>query len=158
MIRHTPTNLKNAVVSEVPGIGRWRVYCDGTALGGRGATGLGAVLYAPDGATYTVSRRGAPGCNTQAEGWALVAALRRARALGACAVDVFSDSAVVIEQVIGSARTRVTRLAPIFAEARDLLHSFDEAAMIWVPRHKNAAADALARAAVGLGIVAREEG
>lgn len=128
----------------------WSIHCDGTALGGRGKTGLGATLMSPTGVRHEVCEVAPVGCNTQAEGWALVAALKAARRLGARALTIYCDNTVVIEQTIGEARTQVPRLVPIFAEARALVATFDAVTMTWLPRRKNGEADALARAALGL--------
>ena len=38
---------------------------------------------------------------------------------------------------------------PLFDEACVLLESFEQARLQWIPRHRNAQADALARAALG---------
>jgi ribonuclease HI len=45
----------------------------------------------------------------------------------------------------------VARLAALFDEARALMGRFERASVHWLPRHRNAEADALARAALGLG-------
>ncbi|MBK9072780.1 MAG: ribonuclease HI family protein [Myxococcales bacterium] len=128
----------------------WTIHCDGAALKGRGATGLGATLLSPTGARHEVCEPAPVGCNTQAEGWALVAALKAARRLGARALTIYCDNTVVIEQTIGETRTQVPRLVPIFAEARALVATFDAVTITWLPRRKNGEADALARAALGL--------
>ena len=133
----------------------WSIYCDGTALGGRGKTGLGATIISPTGARHELSEAAALGCNTQAEGWAVIAALKAARRLGARSVTIYCDNTVVIEQIVGEARTQVPRLVPIFAEARALVATFDAVTMRWLPRRKNGEADALARAALGLPHKAR---
>jgi ribonuclease HI len=129
----------------------WKLSCDGTALPNPGRIGVGALLVGPDGARHTVSRdTGLRGCNNEAEARALIAGLQAAAQLGARIVAITCDSDVVVQQVAGAARTRIPRLALLFAEARALLGQFARAELRLVPRARNAEADALARGAFGL--------
>lgn len=135
----------------------WRVYCDGSAVPNPGRMGLGAVVHAPgDAAPQTLSEATTfTGCNNEAELRALALALRwLLQAQGADstdAVEVFSDSSVLIEQLRpGSAAPPIARLGPLFDEVRRLMQAFSHVTMHWIPRHRNGEADALARAALGL--------
>lgn len=130
----------------------WVVHSDGSAQPNPGRMGLGAVLVAPDGSRQTLSE--APperGCNNEAELRALMAALHRLIAQGATAARLYSDNSIVVEQLrsVGD-RPSVARLDPLFDEARALLAGVACSSVHWVPRHRNAEADALARAALGL--------
>jgi ribonuclease HI len=130
----------------------WVVHCDGSAQPNPGRMGLGAVLVAPDGSRRMLSEA-APerGCNNEAELRALMAALQRLIAEGATAARLYSDNSILVEQLRGSGDgPPVARLAPLFDEARALLAGFARSSVHWVPRHRNAEADALARAALGL--------
>lgn len=136
--------------------GAWVIHCDGSALPNPGRMGLGAVLVSPEGARTALSLQ-APGtgCNNEAELRALLLALAEARLQGARAVALFSDSRVLLEQLAvpasGTAAVPpIARLAPLFEDARRALGHFAAVHWTWVPRHRNAEADALARAAVGL--------
>ncbi len=117
-----------------------------------GRIGLGAVIIAPDGQRHTQSQATQyDGCNNEAEVRALMAALQKLKLLGARNIRVHCDNSVVVEQVTGRAARPVTRLADLFDEARMLLASFEHTDIVWVPRHRNGDADALARAALGMG-------
>lgn len=129
----------------------WTVHCDGSAVPNPGRMGLGAVLVAPDGTRHALSRAThSIGCNNEAELRALTDALLAARAQGASAVQVYSDNSILVEQLGGRAVKPIERLADLFDAARVLLASFDRVALHWIPRHRNAEADALARAALGM--------
>ncbi|WP_219218825.1 ribonuclease HI family protein [Variovorax boronicumulans] len=129
----------------------WTVYCDGSAVPNPGRMGLGALLIAPDGSRHALSRAThSVGCNNEAELRALTEALLAARAQGAAAVQVYSDNSILVEQLGGRAVKPIERLADLFDEARALLASFERVALQWIPRHRNAEADALARAALGM--------
>ena len=129
----------------------WVAYCDGSAVPNPGRIGLGAVLTAPDGTRHTLSEASREnGCNNEAELRALLATLRELKSRGAVAPLIHCDNSVVVEQVGSSTAKPIARLAGLFDEARALLDSFDQATLTWIPRHRNAEADALARAALGL--------
>jgi ribonuclease HI len=136
------------------GTSAWVIHCDGSAVPNPGRMGMGAVLTAPDGTGHTLSQATtSKGCNYEAELRALIAALREGKARGAKALRVYCDSRVLVEQLGGpDAKLHVKpieRLASLFDEARQLLKSFEQASLQWIPRHRNAQADALARAALG---------
>ena len=129
----------------------WTIHCDGSAVPNPGRMGLGAVLTAPDGKRHPLSiTADGRGCNNEAELLALMAALREARRHGAEALVVHCDNSVVVQQLMGTATEPFLRLAPLFDEVRAMLRSFPAARLVWIPRHRNREADALARAAVGL--------
>ncbi|MDM0067764.1 ribonuclease HI family protein [Variovorax sp. J31P207] len=129
----------------------WFAYCDGSAVPNPGRMGLGAVLTEPDGTRHTLSQAAHEnGCNNEAELRALLATLRELKSRGASTLLIHCDNSVVVEQVGSSTAKPIPRLASLFEEARALLDSFDEATLMWIPRHRNSEADALARAALGL--------
>ena len=129
----------------------WLAYCDGSAVPNPGRIGLGAVFTAPDGTRHTLSQAAhETGCNNEAELRALLATLQELKQRGADMLLVHCDNSVVVEQVGSSTARPIARLAPLFDEARALLNSFDQASLVWIPRHRNSEADALARAALGI--------
>lgn len=129
----------------------WTIYCDGSAVPNPGRMGLGAILIGSDGTGYSLSITAeGRGCNNEAELRALMAALQYARQRGATALLIHCDNSVVVEQLAGTAAEPFLRLASLFDEVRAVLRSFTSARLIWIPRHRNREADALARAAVGL--------
>ncbi len=113
--------------------------------------GLGVVLLSPDGARREQSGL-APGhgCNNEAELHALCLALDLALAAGSRQILVHGDSDVAVRYVTGVDSTAVARLRPLIARAREGLARFDEARLLWLPRHRNAEADRLSRLALGL--------
>lgn len=135
--------------------GSWVIHCDGSAVPNPGRMGLGAVLTGPDGTTrHQISEATTfTGCNNEAELRALLRALQWLAQQGVAAstpVHVFSDNSVLVEQLGTQAAAPVARLAPLFDEARLALLPFERIHIQWIPRHRNAAADTLARAALGL--------
>ena len=137
----------------------WVIHCDGSAWPNPGRMGLGALLMGPDGTVrHQISEATTfTGCNNEAELRALLRALQWLQgeaAAATTAVQVISDSSVLVEQLAPPAGAPtlapIARLAPLFDEARTVLQRFAQVDLQWVPRHRNGAADALARAALGL--------
>lgn len=140
-------------MSETVPAGRpWTVYCDGSAMPNPGRMGVGAVITAPDGTRHTLSQTThTTGCNNEAELLALTLALQDLRERGATTVRAYSDNSTLVEQLVGPQARPIARLAGLFDDARALLGGFDDARVHWIPRHRNAEADALARGALGFG-------
>jgi ribonuclease HI len=131
----------------------WLVHIDGTAVPSPGELGVGVVLVSPDGARHEVSRAlEQRGCNNEAEARAVLAALDAARTLGAPALRLHSDSAVVVDELTGRRHTRVDHLRALFDDIAGRRAVFDFVDVVLVGRRDNGDADRLARAALGLGV------
>lgn len=130
----------------------WTVHCDGSAVPNPGRMAYGAVIVAPDGRRSTLSRSTTEdGCNNEAELRALMAALVEVRACGGREVLLHSDNSIVVAQLDGARpQPPIVRLAGLVDEVRRLIACFERVHLIWIPRHRNTEADALARAAQGL--------
>ena len=113
--------------------------------------GIGVILIDPAENCHTLSQvTKTKGCNNEAELRALIAALHEAKGHGAAALQIFSDSSVVVAQLVSLPARPIARLADLFDEARALLQAFQYIDLQWIPRHRNGKADALARAALGV--------
>lgn len=125
----------------------WQVWFDGSAVPNPGRLGLGVLLQAPDGCLHRCSIDAGSGNSNDAEYLALILALEQALAMRPATLVVHGDSRIVIDDVLG-------RLPPVAAlqahrlHAQALLTQFAAIRLAWVPRARNAAADALARAAL----------
>lgn len=112
---------------------------------------MGATLLGPDGELHILSHvLDGRGCNNEAEVRALMGALDFLKLQGASVLLVHCDNSIVVEQLTHGGAPPVARLAAWFEAARVALRSFEDARMVWIPRHRNRQADALARAALGL--------
>lgn len=131
----------------------WLVHIDGTAVPSPGALGVGVVLVSPDGARHEISRAlEQRGCNNEAEARAVLAAFDAAGTLGARALRLHSDSAVVVDELTGRRRTQVGRLRAVFDAIEEQRVGFEVVDVVLVGRRDNGEADRLARAALGLGV------
>lgn len=125
------------------------VHVDGGARGNPGPAAAAAVVSAPDGevldeATELVGTAS----NNVAEYRGLLLGLRRARGLGATAVEVVGDSELVARQVQGVYKVKHADMKPLHAEALRALRDFEAWSVRTVPRAENARADALVNEAL----------
>jgi ribonuclease HI len=126
----------------------WRAWFDGSAHPNPGRCGIGALLLGPAGERVALSRSAGYGNSSEAEYLALIAVLEAACAAGAQGLTVYGDSQVVINDVTGADSTAAQSLDGLRARARALIEQVGGAALRWIPRHKNGAADALSQAAI----------
>lgn len=137
------------------------VYADGGSRGNPGVAGSGAVVYAADGRTvlrdivYVVGKKAT---NNVAEYHGMLRGLEAARDLGARTVEVYMDSKLVVEQMSGRWKIKHPDMQKLALEARRVMDSFDSVTFTWVPRAKNAVADALSNQAMDAAAAGAEPG
>jgi ribonuclease HI len=127
----------------------WCAWFDGSARPNPGRCGIGALLRGPGGIAVDIARPAGHGDSSDAEYLALIAVLDAALAHGAAGLHVYGDSRVVIDDVNGPAERGAPALAPYRDHVRAQLAQLPGAALHWVPRHRNAQADALSQQAFG---------
>jgi len=125
----------------------WQAWFDGSARPNPGRCGIGAILEGPDGQRIELSQQAGYGNSSEAEYRALIAVLEAAVLHGAADLAVHGDSQVVVDDVNGPALAAAPALVPYRDQARALLARLPGATLRWVPRHKNARADALSQRA-----------
>ncbi|MES2742632.1 MAG: ribonuclease HI family protein [Pseudomonadota bacterium] len=129
--------------------GAWTGWFDGSAHPNPGRLGIGALLTGPAGERVEVSRAAGHGNSGQAEYLALIALLEAALPLGPAQLVVYGDSRVVIDDVNRRHHGRgASGLESYLAKVAQLIAQLDELTLIWIPRHKNGAADQLSQAAI----------
>jgi len=128
------------------------LYVDGASRGNPGPAGIGVVIRAGERGPVLkeISEYIGPSTNNVAEYRALLRALEEAHALGAEAVEIRSDSNLLINQLNGVYKVKSAGLGPLFLDARRRLQAFPNWSARHVPRGQNAAADALANRAIDL--------
>lgn len=123
-------------------------YVDGSVEGNPGPGAIGVVMEDSHGTPVEAWGEAIGHCtNNQAEYQALLAALRKARRLGARSVTVRSDSQLLVRQVLGEYKVRDAKLKPLHEEARRLIRAFESFEIVHIPREQNRAADRLANRA-----------
>jgi ribonuclease HI len=124
----------------------WRGWFDGSARPNPGRCGVGARLEGPGG-IVEISRPAGYGNSSEAEYRALIALLEAAVARGISSLTVYGDSQVVIGDATGPDIDAAPSLHEYRAAARALMTRITGLHLRWVPRHKNAQADALSQRA-----------
>jgi ribonuclease HI len=121
-------------------------YVDGGSLGNPGPAGVGVVIEAEPGARITIAKWIGRQDNNVAEYLALVEALQCAVALNARKLHVYSDSEVIVRQMLGAYSCRSPRLYSLNWICRKLARSL-EFSISHIGRAQNREANRLAGAA-----------
>ena len=121
----------------------WKVYVDGTA-NQRGPR-VGLVLISPEMIAIEKSLRlGFTATNNEAEYEALLEGMSMVQKLGGKAVNVFSDSRLVVGQVNGELEERDKRMQEYVSQVKHLQSHFNSFNLLHIPRSGNTHADSLA--------------
>ena len=125
------------------------IYADGGARGNPGPAGIGAVILGERGkAVAKISKYIGETTNNQAEYKALIAALTKAKELGACELEVFLDSELVVKQLNREYRVKDKDLAPLFVRVYNISLGFKKIVFKHIKREKNELADKLVNLAL----------
>jgi probable phosphoglycerate mutase len=126
------------------------VEADGGSRGNPGNAGYGAVVLDPATDEVLAERSAGLGVTTNnvAEYAGLIAGLRAAIELGADEVEVRMDSKLVVEQMCGRWQVERPVLRRLADEAASLVRDLRRVTFEWIPRARNARADALANRAM----------
>ncbi|MEX0655041.1 MAG: ribonuclease HI family protein [Phycisphaeraceae bacterium] len=126
------------------------IHIDGGSRGNPGPAGVGVVIHDAETrepiheAGYFVGRT----TNNVAEYTGLIRALELAHTLGANAVQIRSDSQLLVRQLLGQYRVKSADLKPLFDQARQHLAGFEKWKLDHVRRELNQRADELANLAM----------
>lgn len=124
------------------------IYIDGSVEGNPGLGAIGVVILNGEGEVVEAWGEAiGQATNNQAEYRALLAALEKARRLGAAEVTIRSDSQLLVRQLSGEYRVRDAKLRPLHERARALAGRFGSFRLEHIPREQNRAADRLANRA-----------
>ncbi len=122
---------------------------DGASRGNPGSAAIGVTLKDEKNVLVAeISEKIGETTNNQAEYRAIIAGLKKAKALGAKEVLVRSDSELMVRQVLGIYRVKKEELKPLHEEVRRLAGSFTAFQIRNIPREQNREADKLANLAL----------
>jgi ribonuclease HI len=125
----------------------WLAWFDGSSHPNPGRMGIGGLLQSPDGRIVEISCAAGYGDSSEAEYLALNAVLDAAVAAQPAHLVIHGDSQVVIDDICSKRRPAVL-LTEQRERALRSIAQLENVAFIWIPRHKNAHADALSQRAV----------
>jgi ribonuclease HI len=158
--RHYPRRKKPAGSQELFGARTERLpedrlvaHIDGGARGNPGPAGYGVVMEDAAGRRVAeLSKFLGYRTNNYAEYMGLLAALQHAVQHGAKALEVISDSELLVKQINGQYKVRNTTLVELHQQAKSLIGKLDWFKIHHVLRGKNKEADALANRAMDEGM------
>jgi ribonuclease HI len=119
-------------------------YVDGGSWGNPGPSGIGVILHTPEGGRIRIAKWIGYQDNNVAEYVALLEALQCAVNRRARSLHVYSDSDVVVRQMLGEYACRSPRLYSLNWVCRKLAQSL-KFSIGRIPREDNAEANSLAR-------------
>jgi len=122
-------------------------YVDGGSLGNPGPAGVGVVIEGGTEGRITIAKWIGQQDNNVAEYLALVEALQCAVALKAGKLHVYSDSQVIVRQMLGDYSCRSPRLYSLHWTCCKLARSLDEFSISHIARERNREANRLAGSA-----------
>ena len=125
-------------------------FIDGGSLGNPGPSGIGVVIDGDTAGPIRIARWIGRQDNNVAEYVALMEALQCALSLNATRLHVYSDSQVVVKQMMGEYRCRSSRLYSLNWTCRKLACSLGFS-ISHISREHNSEANALANSAVRRG-------
>ena len=126
------------------------IHIDGGSRGNPGPAAAAYVIRAADDSTVLAEAGLYLGraTNNVAEYNGLLAGLQAAKTLGAGSVAVFSDSELLVRQMMGVYRVKNAGLKPLFDEAQEVAAEFATCSFQHVRRENNVEADALVNRAL----------
>jgi len=125
------------------------IHSDGGSRGNPGDAALGVVLADEQGRVLKeISEYLGRTTNNVAEYKALIRGLEEAQRLGATEVQVFADSELMVNQLLGVYAVKNQGLKPLFRQAQELKAYFNKITFSHVPRAQNKAADRLVNQAL----------
>ncbi|MFA5029333.1 MAG: ribonuclease HI family protein [Patescibacteria group bacterium] len=123
------------------------LYTDGGARGNPGPAGIGGVLKLGERIEKFKKYIG-EATNNQAEYWALILGLEKAKDLGVEELDCFLDSELVVKQLNKEYRVKDKDLAPLFVKVWNLSVNFKKITFKHIFREQNKLADKLVNEAI----------
>ena len=127
----------------------WKVYVDGAA--NQKGSEVGLVLISLKGITIEKSLRlDFSAMNNEDEYEGLLEGMSMVQKLGGKAVNMFSDSRLIVGQVNGELEARDKRMQEYLDQAKCLQSQFDSFSLLHIPRSGNTHVDSLATLATSL--------
>lgn len=136
------------LAAAAPSSDSWQAWFDGACHPNPGKMGIGVLLRSPVGSETEISMMVGSGDSSEAEYRALIALLETANAEQVQKLVIYGDSRVVIDDVQNDETRGSQILQPLRDRAQRLLTTLPNVRWCWIPRKRNAAADALSQAAI----------
>lgn len=125
-----------------------KIYVDGAAWGNPGPAGIGGVLYKDGQEIKCFSEYLGEATNNEAEYKALIFVLKQVQPHPSEAIEIYSDSELLVRQLTSTYRVKSANLKPLYEEVKILLSRFPSAKITHISRNQNMEADRLANQAI----------
>ncbi|WP_291493545.1 ribonuclease HI family protein [Desulfurella sp.] len=124
------------------------VFIDGASSNNPGKAGIGIVFMQNGEIIKTVSEYIGEKTNNEAEYTALIKALEIGLDLGVKSIQVFSDSELIVKQIMGKYAVKQDHLKVLNQKALYLIDKFEHFEIKHISRNLNSQADKLAKSAI----------
>lgn len=126
---------------------QYKLFIDGASRGNPGVSGIGFVLYDGVDIVKEFSEFTGKKTNNEAEYLALIRGIEEVKSRKISDLTVFSDSQLLVKQLLGEYKLKSETLKKYFDTAKNLTKDLS-IKFIWVPRKDNSVADSLANKAI----------
>ena len=124
------------------------LYFDGGSRGNPGPSGAGYVIYKDHLELLYGDYPNGIGTNNEAEYRGIIEGMKAAVEHNITNINIYGDSLLVINQILGKWKCKAKNLMPLLIEARDLVRKFERITIQHIPREKNTRADELSNVAM----------
>mgnify|MGYP001112116330 CR=1 FL=1 len=126
------------------------LYCDGGARGNPGPAAIGVAIYnEKNNLLAKFGKQIGSTTNNKAEYQAVIAGLEKAKEFENCKIEVYLDSQLVVNQLIGKYKIKEQDLKSLFWQVRDKIFALGgKVTFKYIPRRRNKAADLLVNKAL----------
>lgn len=125
--------------------GSMELFIDGASNLQKKTSGLGGVFYLNGDEVYSFAEYRPNLTNNEAEYGALIFGLEKASELSINELTIYSDSELVVRQILGEYQVKNPRMKELYQQAIALLDQLDSWSIKHVRREKNTRADALSK-------------
>jgi len=140
-------NLKNKITPT----GKIELFIDGASNLHNKTAGLGGVFYQNGVELYSFAEFRPDLTNNEAEYGALIFGIEKAIELSLNKIDIFSDSELVVRQIMGVYKVKNDRMAKLHKNVMSLLRQLNQWSITHVRREKNTRADELSKEGINAG-------
>lgn len=129
------------------------LYTDGASRGNPGDAGIGIVIIDEEGnIVKEISDYIGQTTNNIAEYKALITGLKEAAELKCEEVSVFTDSELMVKQILGEYQIKNEGIKPLYKEVFELIKEFKKFTITHIKREHNKRADQLANEGIDLAL------
>lgn len=128
--------------------GKATIYIDGASRNNPGPASIGVVIQQGENTVSEFGKYIGETTNNVAEYTACIEALKKAHRLGIVMIEMYSDSQLLVRQILGEYRVKEPHLQKLMSTLQEEKNKFVKFTIKHIPREKNVRADELANQAL----------